>query len=49
MGSQKSAPRVQHAINPNTQIVESQEKEQESELAIPQPVTEGELDGATLR
>lgn len=49
MGSQKTAPRAQRAVLENTQTVESDEGELENELEIPQPVTEDELDGATLR
>jgi len=49
MGSQKKAPSVQQSARVNTATVESQEAEQENELEIPQPVTENELDGATLR
>ena len=49
MGSPKAAPR---SLQPNiviTQTDEAQESEQESELDIPLPITENELDGATLR
>ena len=49
MGSQKKAHSVQQSARVNTATVESQEAEQENELEIPQPVTENELDGATLR
>lgn len=45
MGTVKPVARPQHAITTNTQELESQE----SELDIPEPITEGELDGATLR
>jgi hypothetical protein len=49
MGSQKTAPRAQRTVLESTQTVESDESELENELEIPQPVTEDELDGATLR
>ncbi|MFQ3317132.1 MAG: hypothetical protein ACKVKS_02700 [Candidatus Poseidoniales archaeon] len=49
MGTVKPVARVQHPTTTNTQELESQESEQESELDIPEPITEGELDGATLR
>ena len=49
MGTKKPVARLQHAITTNTQTVDSQESEQENELEIPEPITEGELDGATLR
>ena len=49
MGSQKTAPRAQRPVLESTQTVESDESELENELEIPQPVTEDELDGATLR
>ena len=47
MGSPKAAPRN---LQPNIAIThEAQESEQEGELDIPLPITENELDGATLR
>jgi hypothetical protein len=49
MGSQKTAPRAQRTVLESTQTVESDESELENGLEIPQPVTEDELDGATLR
>jgi len=49
MGSQKPVARTQRSTMPNPQTVESQESENESELDIPEPITEDELDGATLR
>ena len=49
MGSQKTAPRTLRPVSNNTQTVEVTENEIEDGLEIPQPVTEGELDGATLR
>ena len=49
MGSQKTAPRAQRPVLESTQTVDSDESELENELEIPQPVTEDELDGATLR
>ena len=49
MGSKKPAPRAQRPVSENTQTVEAEESELENEFEIPLPVTEGELDGATLR
>ncbi len=49
MGSKKSAPSAQRTVSENTQTVEAEESELENEFEIPLPVTEGELDGATLR
>lgn len=49
MGSSKPVARSQHATLTPTPAVESKEEATESETDIPQPVTEDELDGATLR
>ena len=49
MGSQKTTPQVRRTPLEDAPTVESEEIELENELEIPQPITEGELDGATLR
>ncbi|MBT7637777.1 MAG: hypothetical protein HN554_02605 [Euryarchaeota archaeon] len=49
LGSKKPVARVQQANLKAKPTVKSQESEPENDLNIPQPVTEGELDGATLR
>ena len=49
MGSKKPVARIQKATIPPESSSESQETEQESEFDIPEPVTDDELDGATLK
>lgn len=49
MGSKKPVARIQKAIVTHESSSESQETEQESEFDIPEPVTDDELDGATLK
>lgn len=49
MGSKKPVARIQKAIVTPESSSESQETEQESEFDIPEPVTDDELDGATLK
>ncbi len=49
MGSKKPVARIQKAIVTPESSPESQETEQESEFDIPEPVTDDELDGATLK
>ena len=49
MGSKKPVARIQKAIVTPESSPESRETEQESEFDIPEPVTDDELDGATLK
>ncbi len=49
MGSKKPAARIQKTIATTESQETEQETEQESEFDIPEPVTEDELDGATLK
>ena len=49
MGSKKPVARIQKATVTPESPPESQETEQESEFDIPEPVTDDELDGATLK
>ena len=49
MGSKKPVARIQKATVTPESSPESQETEQESEFDIPEPVTDDELDGATLK
>ena len=49
MGSKKPVTRIQRAPITSEPALESQESEQESDMDIPEPVTEDDLDGATLR
>ena len=49
MGSKKPVARVKQPVTNSEPSVESEEPQQENELDIPEPVSEGELDGATLK
>lgn len=49
LGSKKPVARAHHANVVAAPIAEPQESEPENDLNIPQPVSENELDGATLR
>ena len=49
MGSKKPVARIQNTAIQSKPTPESQNSEQESDLDIPEPVTEDDLDGATLR
>ena len=49
MGSKKPVARTQNTVIHSKPSPELQDSEQESDLDIPEPVTEDDLDGATLR
>ena len=49
MGSKKPVARIQRAPINVEPALQSEESEQESDMDIPEPVTEDNLDGATLR
>ena len=49
MGSKKPVARIQNTAIHSKPSTEPQDSEQESDLNIPEPVTEDDLDGATLR